>query len=425
MKLVFSTLREFFIYAQKDIDSWSQFISLQEAQDILNISRQRLLKMVDTSDLDACIIQSHSKPENQKTAQIFVKKNQVLLRTSIAGNPRNHFLNRVLYGDDKANEEFCDSSSYTLFTGAKYLRQFVTSEDTCTNAAKEIPEDSIDKLKNWLDKLEQPLDKPMTISVKGMFLQASLLSKGVWEEKHQTDPLFTQNNTKSKEMSDLQFWLAKGFSEWAPSLDINPPILSFIDNTAEYPYLSCQIGSFDEGFSIPLLISSERKEVIELIAELSSQQPAFYAKVRGTLMHKNHLPPDETHLLNNSTYDYCIKILADERQHKIIPIRQTNHERQIYGSYLWVCLGNVTQKPTFSNTYWVFEHADLSSTESIKYNMDSLEHKIHYIREQNKQLNLSILHKSIPLISGESAYEADIFYDLLLNNLAKRYKSKE
>ena len=419
MKISFASFSEFLRYTSNHGD-FRDCMSLDEASKMLGVSRQRVSQLVDSGAIDAVFIEG---PTPNTISHVFVKRMDVLLRSKSgakAGNPKKYFNNRVLENSELMfTEQFRNSASGWLMSRTEHLSPFLLPEDDFRLASLQIGKTSPDKIKNllsWLAELPAPLIEPELVTITGHFMTATLLSEGLWKKEHDSSIIIEKNP-----MSDLQRWLFVGFNSWAPSIDLNPCISGFFINgsgvdSKKYPYLSCQIGSDDEAFSIPLLISTERKNILEIIAEEFSEKKhyAFPVKVRGLLVHKNLLSIEEKKLLGNN-YDYCIKIMAQENDHNFIPLSPEKVQSSGYSGYIWVCLGDISKVPTFSNTYWCFEHTDLTNINSIKYNMDSLERKIEYIRNESKELDLSILHKSIPIIEGSPIYSSEFFYDFLLN----------
>jgi len=418
MKLQFFSINEFFSYVLKHMDDgWKDVISPSEAGDILGVTRQRILQLVDAGTIDAAFILSATKDDDvANTSQVYIRRRDIPFiaenRNRKSGNPRKFFFNRVLENPEQMRAEFESSASGYVFSRTTHLRPFLSPKEDdyiVSLSDKANPIDTIERLRSRLASLEAPLVRPELITVTGMFLQATLLSKGLWEKDRNAD---VTKQIAKEPMSDLQRWLSSGFTLWAPSLDINPSIISYL-NTADdrYPYLVCQIGISDEAFSMPLLISREQKNIVELIAELSAKQYSFPIKVRGLLFHKDILPIEEKELLSDYSYDYCIKVMGHAHDHNLVPSPPT---KEPYSGYLWVCLGDASKKPTFSNTFWVWEHTDFTSMEAIKYNLESLEHKIKYIRDKNPDMDLAILHKSMPFINGDVTMSTDKFYDYLV-----------
>lgn len=424
MKLTFFSFREYLLFVEKNRE-WIDSITQSEAADLLGISRQRVSQLIDTGELDAALILREKFSDSRKESptetnvnHVFLKREEVVLKSSPVtpkqGNPTKFFHNRFQADPEKLILEFKNSLSGQLLTGASHLHDFLTSDfDVDSKSIEKAGSSSIVKLLEMIRKFnkEALVPEPMLISVSdGMFLPATLLSQGLWSKT--VNPFTAENQAIN---DDLQRWLFQGFIEWAPSLELNPPISSFFlkNATSDYPYLVGQYGNKDEAFSLPVLISSEQKD-IEYLAEAIKQSFAFPASIKGLLIHKKHLPENEKIFLNNNN-DFCIKIST--KDHIIVP--QLSRHKEQYSGYLWVCLGDIAAPTTVENSYFVWEHTDLANKDAIAYNLDSLDSKIEYIRNKNKDKNLSLLHKSMSIVRGKPAYEAEKFYDLLLKNLWK------
>ncbi len=426
MKLTFFSFREYLLFVEKHRE-WIDSITQSEAAELLGLSRQRVSQLIDTGELDAALVlREKFTVENTAEANVnhvFLKREEITLKCSLnrakPGNPSKFFHNRFQANPEKLMSEFNDSLSGHLFSGTQYLLDFLTTPFKSNSKSIEtIGSSSINKLLDLVTKAskEKNIPEPMLISVSdGMFLPATLISQGLWSKSF--TPLSSRNKTLITD--DLQRWLFNGFVEWAPSIELNPPISSFFLKNIpnKYPYLIGQYGEKDEAFSLPVLISQEQKD-IEYIAEMLTQVYAFPATIRGLLIHKKHLPEEEKIFLNNGS-DFCIKITT--KNHIIKPQIPKNKEQ--YSGYLWVCLGDIAAPSTTDNSFFIWEHTDLANKDAITYNIDSLNSKIEYVRKANKDKNLSLLHKSISFIDGKPVYEPEKFYDFLLQkDLWKKQK---
>lgn len=409
MEIHFKSIAEFMKFADKNID-WRDPIRPAEAVKMMSVTRQTIHNYIENSDFDAVYID-----KGLKTEEILLMRQQVLFKSQQGkpkGNPNSWYMPQVKKNPAMmTTEEFrCSVCGYTA-DRLNYTKEFLNGQHLPANGSKNS--NSIEALMSWLEKLNAPLTNPEPIEVYGYFMKANLLSQGLWQGEHRSSEIIEKNP-----MSNLQKWCFVGYNSWAPSMDINPSLSVLLNNnegnTKNYPYLNGQVGSEDEAFSISVMISSERKDILAIIAEeLSNGHYAFPVKIKGTLIHKNMLSDNDKKILGHN-YDYCIKIT--EKNEYFTPISTKKIKKDWYSGYLWICLGEASKRPTFSNTFWCFEHTDLTNIDAIKYNMDSLQRKIEYIRNMNKELHLSIIQKSMPIIDGTPEFESELFYSLLMND---------
>jgi len=415
MKLTFLNFREYLFYVNKNVD-WIDSITPAEAAELLGITRQRMLQLIESGEIDAAYImrEKFTKKDTSNSSHVFLKRQDVvlMLRQSMAkrGNPSKFFHKRFQANPEKLMKEFRNSLSGSLFLGTSHMHDFITSTFEINKAIVDTTGSrGFESLREMINncKKQNIVPEPMLVSVNdGMFLPATLLSDGLWSKQYQS-----LLHLSEKSPAPLQQWLFEGFFNWAPSFEFNPPISSFFvkETKNSYPYLIGQYGQNDEAFSLPVLISSNRKNNIEIIAETLTKKYAFPATIRGVLTHKSHLPEQEKTILNDNN-DYCLKVSTDD--HIVKP--ELSRDGEIYGSYLWVCLGDIALPATLDNSFFIWEHTNLANQDSIAFSLDSLEHKIEYIRKQNKDKNLVLLHKSMSLVNGNPEYEPEKFYDFLL-----------
>ena len=66
----------------------------------------------------------------------------------------------------------------------------------------------------------------------------------------------------------------------------------------------------------------------------------------------------------------------------------------------------------------MWEHTNFFSQDSVKYNLDSLEHKVSYIEKRHKEKHgaddFILLQKSSALVPGTPKWNADEFYNFFL-----------
>lgn len=418
MKLTFLNFREYFFYANKNPE-WADCVSPSEAAGLLGISRQRILQMIESGEISAAyILREGPKGKNiTNSSHVFLRRQDVdlILKrpfTIKRGNPSKFFHRRFQDHPEDFIDEFKDSLSGSLFSRTKYMHDFLTSSyELEKDIADSTGRRSYGKLKEMIDKslADKIILDPMLLTVdEGTFLPATLLSDGLWSNQYPS----LLSRTK-KDPTTLQGWLFEAFFNWAPSFDFNPPVSSYLVKDASissYPYLVGQYGHRDEAYSLPVLISRELRNNIEIISETLTRNYAFQASIKGILTHKSHLSKQERMILKSNN-DYCLKITNNN--HWLTP---SPGEVQHYGAYLWVCLGDPATVARLDNSFFIWEHADIANKDSIAFGLDSLEHKIEYIINHNKDKGLILLHKSMSLINGNPEYKPEQFYDFLLRD---------
>ncbi len=244
------------------------------------------------------------------------------------------------------------------------------------------------------DKLKSKsvLKRPTLLTVKGHFFPSALLSFGWWERvnKH------LESDIKWKDPV-LQRWLFTGFEQWAPSWDLN-------DWSDEKPFkLIGQIGENDEADSIPVLIKSERKA--KEVREQMVQRVVANANVRGLLCHESHL---RSWYLDNlderdTAFLETIKEMTSAQYYLILLDQVESHKVDIldkkvdfYSGYIWQCWSPKEWVPSnpydthLPGAYFLWEHTNLAQPDVIKYGVDSLHRKVHYLNKRlQEQLGLS------------------------------------
>ena len=370
---------------------WKDRFSVADAARQIDIQENEVLELIGSGQLNAASVLQ--KLGDQCEKRIYVTSKDVA----------RWIENKKIY------DQIDETAVGWLLSRSQYLQPFLLQSERPSRRTDEgyITVEQLIKDLNEREERKELLAEPELKNVEGMFLMANLLTTGLWKRDQ---AIFGG----LERLSDpIQRWLAVGFSEWAPSIDINPEIETLLKADSSYPYLVAQLGTRDEAFSLPLLISKEKKEVIATIAEMQKKHKAFLVNVVGKIYHKDHLPEDEKTLLGQYSYNYCLKIEDDEDRHQLTPKNGNDN----YSGYLWVCLADTSDtetKPKFSDTYYVWEHADLSNPKTIDYAKSALQRKIEYI---NKHINpkLTVYIKSMPFACDQKPdLSSKNFYDRLM-----------
>jgi hypothetical protein len=251
---------------------------------------------------------------------------------------------------------------------------------------------------------------PQQYNVEGVFFPAVLLCSGWWEREHGR----TLTDT-TKWTDDLQHWLFSGFERWGPSLDVNPGV------EARSDYLLGQIGRGDEADSLLLVIAMAKAEAVR--ERLLRPPHAFRIRATGLLCHRHHIPDAAVrrHLAAwGASFDNCLLVSAEKKDHCAYPLADTP---EMYSGYLWQCWlpreraqfinsesNNLLVPPRLTDVYFTWEHTDLSNEKALSYNMDSLQHKVEFLRRRFGELIL--VQKSSDLLHGDQALTKEDFYQL-------------
>lgn len=256
------------------------------------------------------------------------------------------------------------------------------------------------------EKLKQ---KPRMVSVKGLLYPSALLASGWWESRMQKNEGIIWRN-------GIQEWLFGGFHSWGPSWDFAWDFEHPENEGSELASVA-QLGDGDEANSIPVIIPADKKRALsEKFQERGHQTQlgvsGVMATVNGVLCHRSHCPEAERLGLVGGILDFCIWLKPGEDKHKISPDRS---KPDIYSAYLWKCLAPSAWIKDggaldLNQVYFVWEHTNLADGDSVKYNLDALEHKQNYIRKIHDNSELVLLQKSSILVPGEPEWSKQEFY---------------
>jgi hypothetical protein len=252
------------------------------------------------------------------------------------------------------------------------------------------------------------------VSVTGLLYPCGLLVSGWWESRFDNADRMEWNN-------GIQAWLFNGFHSWGPSFDYSWDFDGSGD--ASRPAYIAQLATGDEANSIPVIIPAEKAKKLRA----AFQEKGHAAKieigplvvtVQGVLCHRNQCPEAAVMGKIGGILDYCIWLKEGEPTHKISVDKVS---AKMYSGYLWKCIApkdSVDQgKPlAMDQAYFVWEHTNVANEDSVKYNLDSLEHKAAYIRREfHDNAEFVVLQKSNVLVRGEPVWSKEQFYNCFLN----------
>jgi hypothetical protein len=272
---------------------------------------------------------------------------------------------------------------------------------------------TVNKLRGWLLKKkvwQELLPKPMRVTVTGTLFPSALLRAGWWDSETEKAGRNIEWNTR------LQAWLFHGFDVWGPSWDFTFDLKNW-EQGKERPYFIAQLGHGDEADSIPLLVPRKKAEAILEHIDACGDWPGFQAEVKGTLLHRKHIEGQEQESeleLFGGLLDYFIRLDDDNKADCIRPL---NARTGIYSGYLWKCVipksaVNPGGKLFVEDAYFLWEHTNFANTDSVAYNIDSLEAKERYIEKMKGELVL--VQKSNVLVPGEPKWTSQEVYNSML-----------
>lgn len=308
-------------------------------------------------------------------------------------------------------------------------KELIRRENSDLNSIKEI-----EPLRNYLSEMEKPLGAPAPVFVKGTLCPAQLLYNGWWERKSEVKK---QESIKWKG-GDVQEWLFKGFEMWGPSWDVTRPT-----KETPNPYMIAQVGVGDEVDSLPVIIPPQMAADVRgdfLIGKGGKRLWAYEAGVSGVLVHRSHLylpslfsdrklsQEDVTALQLwdqqwGDGFEYCILLSNAVKSDSVAPHQKK--EIELYSGYIWKCVVpkewfHEEEIPSIDKLFFLWEHTDFTKPDAVAYNMDSLEKKVEYI--EKKYGNLVLLQKSSDLVSGDTAFTTDVFYNSIFEPFLKKRK---
>jgi len=286
------------------------------------------------------------------------------------------------------------------------LKDFLVGSHFATNVRPE----SVGTIKELREKLAKvgPLQKPVTISVRGTLFPAALLTAGWWERKK------TEQSLKIEWKNPLQKWLFEGFDLWAPSWDICWGAVDRRDASDEKRYYIGQLTEGDEADSLPVIIGAEKAK--RLSDEFRSSWGGFEAVVVGRLGHRHQFEKRLPKNVKRDPQDFYIALDDDNPRHKITRL---TGKTELYSGYLWKLLApqewvRKEEMLGLNQVYFVWEHTNFAAKEAVDYNLEGLEHKERLISQRHPGSKLILLQKSHAIVPGEPKWSWEQFYNIYL-----------
>jgi hypothetical protein len=251
------------------------------------------------------------------------------------------------------------------------------------------------------------------VSVSGLLYPCGLMVSGWWESHFEKIQGMQWKN-------GIQAWLFQGFHSWGPSFDFSWDFEG-AGALASRPAFIAQLGAGDEANSIPVIIPAEKARKLcdvfrERGHEIGAQVAPLVATVDGVLCHRSQCPAAAALGSVGGILDYCIWIKDGEPQHRI---RVGGERADMYSGYLWKVLApralvENAAPLRLNDAYFAWEHTNFADEDSVKYNLDSLEHKAAYLARV-EGAELVVLAKSSVLVRGETYWSKQQFYDYFWN----------
>lgn len=267
--------------------------------------------------------------------------------------------------------------------------------------------------------LRSPPEKCLERTYEGIFFPALLMFSGWWARKNRRTLADAQ-----KWEDGLQHWLFRGLEQWGPSLQVQP------DADQADGFLFGQIGGEgDEADLVALIVAASKAGRLRDV--LAQNGPhAFPIRATGRLCHRSHVSSERIKLLLQlwgKAFQYCLIVDDGDPTHGVEP--QPNIP-SFYSGYLWKCVlpkksavlrddeatkQPVLKAPLLHDVFFLWEHTDLTKSDTIAYNLDSLSRKEEYLRKRLGESELILLQKSSDLIEGVPAMPTEKFYAFINN----------
>jgi len=244
------------------------------------------------------------------------------------------------------------------------------------------------------------LARPELVTVAGVFYPAVLLTPGI-----RAGTGLGEGAEPIDWRTPLQSWLFSGFSEWAPSWDLNA------SDGDDQPFFG-QLGYEDEAYSLFVVITGPGAGRLRQKL-LAADEMVCNVELSGALIHRSHyeanLPPGIKDL--EKKFDYCLGVDLS-KGHRI----ERAGVADPYSGYLWECVApkqwvQGKDVPELTDSFFVWEHTDFASPESRAYGLDTLNHKHAYIEERFGEL--ALVQKSAPIVPGEPVLGTESFYAVI------------
>lgn len=269
-----------------------------------------------------------------------------------------------------------------------------------------VGEIDVATLRVKLLQLAHGLREPKLITVRGTLYPGVLMTCGWWERANQANKL-----DKLHWQDGLQEWLFNGFDLWGPSWDFTWN-LEAGDQIMGQSYHVAQLGDGDEANSIPVVIPEDKAQ--KLRALFLETWGGLEVCITGLLGHRRQFAKNTAPLqLFGGLLDYCLWLNPEDKNHKISALA---NQTTLYSGYLWKCV--VPQKwlqpghaPRLNQVYFLWEHTNFAKPDAIRYSLDSLDYKEHYLSHLHGPLVL--VQKSSHVVPGVPAWSSQTIYNLL------------
>jgi hypothetical protein len=299
------------------------------------------------------------------------------------------------------NKAMNNTANYFL-TRLKLIKKFLLEPPPEVGGSAEDA-GTIKELRQDLAELEG-LKEPVLVKVRGTLFPAALLATGWWERKKSDSTLCIEWKTP------LQQWLFQGFDLWAPSWDISWEMVG----ATERPSVA-QLTDGDEADSLPVIVPPGK--AAKLREEFRDGWGGFECEVTGLLGHRYQFEKKLPKGTKGEPTDYYISLDNDDKKHRIVRSKQPT---ELYSGYLWKCVAprDWLKDPKavgLDDVYFVWEHTNFAAKEALAYNLEGLAHKEEQIARLHPGSELVLLQKSHALVPGNPQWQAQQFYDLLMD----------
>lgn len=300
------------------------------------------------------------------------------MRTPVVGIPR-YLAGRISY------------ATYATSVWDARFRESDVVSDTFGKAAIDIAD-----LRERLTE-RGPAPDPELVTVRGVIFPCILLF-----------PAYRERTSGARGpwiawRDELQEWLFYGFEQWGPSWEVTHPTTSDI--------LLGQIGRGDELESVLLVLEGE---LADTARQGLGDGMVVEAEVTGLLTNRGQLGDPLSAENDRWGGSFDSAVLASDRHggHRIEILGSPD----TYSAYLWQCWAprgwiRNPDEPRVDESFFVWEHTDVTKAAALEYNLDSLTRKTEYLRERYGELIL--VQKSSHVVPGDAQFPTERFQELL------------
>ena len=145
------------------------------------------------------------------------------------------------------------------------------------------------------------------------------------------------------------------------------------------------------------------------------------ANVRGLLCHETHLKTLDKFDDNDAEFLETIKEMTSAQYYVVLFDGDKSHKVEVlaepvdfYSGYIWQCWAPREWVPSdpydtrLPGAYFLWEHTNLAQPDVIKYGVDSLQRKVHYLNERLQQQDEGLdtgdilLKQEVPIGSSDT-----------------------